>query len=99
MTAVVAAGAARRRLVARFEKAQAFSPDRAIPLDDLSRLERGRLHRFLDNQVVLEAEPGRYWLDMERYPDYMAHKRRLAILAVFIVLIVLFFVVEIAGHK
>ena len=99
MTAVPAVGAARRRLVRRFEKAGAFSPDRAIPLDDLSRLERGRLHRFLDNQVAHEAEPGRYWLDMERYPDYVAHQRRLAILALFIVLIVLFFVVEIAGHR
>ena len=43
--------------------------------------------------------PGYRWFDRERYPSYVAHQRRLAVLGFLIVLIVLFFVVEIAGHS
>jgi hypothetical protein len=96
---VPAAMRARRKLVERFEEAGAVGPDRAIPLAGLSRLERGRLHRFLDANVAHESAPGMYWFDRERYPVYVAHQRRLAVLGFLIVLIVLFFVVEIAGHS
>lgn len=91
-------GRARRQLARRFHEVGAYSPERATPLGDLSRLERGRLHRFLDNLVVQEGAPGTFWLDRERYAHYLAHQRRLAILGLIVVLIVLFFVVEIAGR-
>jgi hypothetical protein len=90
---------ARRQLVRRFQEAGAISADRALRLPDLSRLERGRLRRFLENNVVRETAPQTYWLDRERYAIYLAHQRRLALLGLIVALIVLFFVVEIAGRS
>lgn len=99
MTGVVpAVGRARRQLVRRFHDAGAFSADRALALPDLTRLERSRLRRFLDNNIVRESAPQVYWLDRDRYALYLAHQRRLALLGLIAVIIVLFFVVEIAGR-
>lgn len=99
MTGVVpAVGRARRQLVRRFQNAGAFSADRALALPDLTRLERSRLRRFLDNNIVRESAPQAYWLDRDRYALYLAHQRRLALLGLIAVIVVLFFVVEIAGR-
>ena len=88
----------RRQLARRFQEAGALAADRALRLPDLTRIERSRLRRYLDNNVVREAAPDTYWLDAERYAIYLAHQRRLAVLGLIVVLIVLFFVVEIAGR-
>ena len=88
---------ASRRLAERFHKAGAFAEDRAIALTDASPPERSRLRRLLENNIANEASPGTYWLDRERYRLYLDHRRRLAFLGILIILIVLFFVVEIAG--
>jgi|WetSurMetagenome_2_1015567.scaffolds.fasta_scaffold85751_3 hypothetical protein len=93
-----AVGRARRQLVRRFREAGAFSSDSALVLPDLTRLERSRLRRFLDNNIVHESAPQAYWLDRDRYALYLAHQRRLAVLGLIAVVIVLFFVVEIAGR-
>jgi hypothetical protein len=98
LTPVPVVGRARRQLARRFQEAGAYSADRALRLPDLTRLERGRLRRFLENNVVREAAPATYWLDRDRYAAYLAHQRRLAVLGLIVVLIVLFFVVEIAGR-
>jgi hypothetical protein len=89
---------ARRRVVRRLEQAGAVSLEAAGPLDDLNRIESGRLARLLEEGAVHETQPGRYWLDRERYADYVRHRRRLAILALLAVLVALFFVVELAGR-
>jgi len=89
---------ARRRVVRRLEREEAFSPETARPLADLSRLERGRLSRLIELGVVLEATPENFWLDRERYAAYANHQRRIAILAVIAVIVALFFVVELAGR-
>lgn len=101
MTALVPlhAGRERRQLARRFQEAGALSPDRALRLPDLSRMERSRLRRYLENNVIRETAQETYWLDGERYAAYLAHQRRLAMLGLIVVLIVLFFVVEIAGHS
>jgi hypothetical protein len=89
---------ASRRLAERFLKAGAFAEDRAIALADVTPAERSRLRRLLENNIAYEAAPGLFWLDRERYRLYLDHRRRLAFLGILIVLIVLFFVVEIAGR-
>lgn len=98
LTPVLGVSRARRHLVRRFQEAGAFSADRALTLPDLTRLERSRLRRFLDNNVIRESEPQAYWLDRDRYDVYLAHQRRLALLALIAVIVILFFVVEVAGR-
>jgi len=90
---------ARRRLADRFRQAGAYAADRAVALTGLSHPEESRLRRFLEHNIVRETAPGTYWLDRERYQDYLAHQRRLIVLGILVVLIVLFFVVEIAGRS
>jgi len=99
LTPVLGVSRTRRHLVRRFRDAGAFSADRALAMPDLTRLERSRLRRFLDQNIVRESAPQAYWLDRDRYAIYLEHQRRLALLAVLAVLIVLFFVVEIAGRS
>jgi len=89
---------ARRRVVRRLEAAGAVSRETARPLADLSRIERGRLVRLLDAEAIREAAPGTYWLDRERYAEYVTRHRRIAILVVIAILIALFFVVELSGR-
>jgi hypothetical protein len=88
----------RRALARRFQEAGALSADRAVHLPGLTRMERSRLRRYLENNVVHQTDPETYWLDTERYALHLAHQRRLAILGLIVVIIVLFFVVEIAGR-
>jgi hypothetical protein len=92
------ASRARRELVQRFEAADATVEERAIRLDDLPERQKSRLRRLVENHIVHEAQPGTYWLDRHRYALEIEHRRRLAFLAAIVVLIVLFFVVEIAGR-
>jgi hypothetical protein len=90
---------ARRDLARRFHEAGALSPDRALRLTDLSPAEQSRLRRFVENHIAHETEPGVYWLDGAAYDAELAHRRRLVLLGFLMVLIVLFFVVEIAGGR
>lgn len=89
---------ARRRLIRRLEQAGAISPETACALPELRGLERGRLRRLVELGSIHEAGPERYWLDEERYADYVNHHRRIAILVVIAVFIALFFVVELSGR-
>jgi len=89
---------ARRRVVRRLEREGAVSPETARPLNDLSRIERGRVARLLEVGAMHEAGPGTYWLDVERYAVYADRHRRIAILVVLAILVALFFVVELSGR-
>ena len=89
---------ARRRVVRRLESEGAVSPETGRPLADLSRIERGRVARLIELGAIHEADPGRYWLDRERYAVYADHQRRIAILVVIGLLVALFFAVELAGR-
>jgi hypothetical protein len=90
--------AARKRVVRRLESGDAFSPESALELEGLSRVEHGRLARLLAYGAIRETEPGRYWLDVPRYANYLGHVRRIVILTLIAVLIALFFVVELSGR-
>jgi hypothetical protein len=95
---MIAVGGRSRQLARRLQQAGALSAERAVHLPGLTRMERSRLRRYLENNVVHETDPETYWLDTERYALHLAHQRRLAFLGLIVVLIVLFFVVEIAGR-
>ena len=84
----VPAGAiAERRLIDRLLRARAFTPDTAQPLADLRWIEGRRLQRLLAKRVILEPQPGRYYLDGPALADRQASQRwARAIALVFVIL-------------
>jgi len=71
--------AAERRIVRHLREQGAVSPGAAEPLDDLRRLERRRLPRLVARGVVLEASPGRYYLDEDAWGAYRRGRLLLAL--------------------
>jgi hypothetical protein len=70
--------AAERRLVARLREAHATVPERAVAMNDLRRVESGRLARLARAGAVHEVGPGRWYLDEPVYAEYRDYRRRIA---------------------
>lgn len=81
---IVIAGAvvrAEREVVNRLKQAGATSSQTAIPLEDLRGLARKRLRRLVSANVVQEGR-GRYHLDLAAWEAGEQHKRKIALVAV-----------------
>ena len=83
MNAGVIAGAAvaraRKRIVRDFVKADATSPERAIPYEpDLWPVSHRMFRRMVSFGAIGEPLPGRYYLDAERLDDFRASMRKRA---------------------
>ena len=57
---------ARRRVLAQLEEAGATSVDRAVALEPKRRLERKAIAYFRRRGVILEPQPGRYFMLSEK---------------------------------
>ncbi len=77
---LIALKRAERRLLERLRTSGATSPERAQPLPDRRMLEGGRLERLLDAGAVVEAAPGRFWVNDAAYAD-QRDDRKLAVWA------------------
>ena len=66
---MIALKRAERRLLERLRAAGATSPERAQPLPDLRMLQGRRLERLLDAGAVVEAAPGRFWVNEYAYSE------------------------------
>jgi hypothetical protein len=75
MMAVPVAVKAERGITRGLISAEAFGPERAQRLDDLSFPRRRALERLLRQGVVREVEPGIYWLDPAAYAYQRAVRR------------------------
>jgi hypothetical protein len=65
--AAAMAAKARRDVENLFLDNNAFSPDRAIGFEPRMGIQQRYLEQLIDEGVVHEVEPGRYWLDLETY--------------------------------
>jgi hypothetical protein len=84
--AVPVALIAERRVIARLMRANAVSPQHAHQLDGLRWIQARRLQRLLDAGVVLEPQPGRYYLDLPSLADRLESRRHR--IAVFLAIVI-----------
>ena len=58
---------ARREIQHHFFAADAVRPDRAVPFDPENGIERRQFEKMRAEDIILEAKPGEYWLDVVAY--------------------------------
>jgi hypothetical protein len=88
---------AERRLIDRLLRARAFTPDTAQPLTDLRWVEGRRLQRLLAKHVILEPQPGRYYLDGPALADRLASQRWARAIALMVVILIMMGLVFLSG--
>jgi hypothetical protein len=76
MTAVPAGVIAERRVIDRLMQANAVSPEYAASLDGLRRLQARRLARLIEEGVVREPQPGRYYLEIPALAGHLNARRQ-----------------------
>lgn len=94
MAVAVGLLATRKRLVRRFERAAASSPETAIRLEGRSPVSRWWLARLTRAGVLRVTGGGLRWIDVEAWQAYRAVRRRrgLTVAATLLVLVALYFV-------
>ncbi len=70
---------AERRMIEALREAQAFSPDRAIPLAPERNLSRLALRGLMRQNAIRQATPGTYYLDEPVYAAVRKHRQRMVI--------------------
>lgn len=80
---------ARRDIQHHFFSEDAVRPDRAVPFEPDSLIERRQFERMRSRNIIREAKPGIYWIDIVAYDvDLTAryHRVRVALVGVLLVL-------------
>lgn len=78
-----------RQIVDRFSAARATTPEAAQRLDTLGIHDGVAVARLRDRAVLREAGPGRFYVDLEVWRALRRWRRRLAIIAIALVLLAL----------
>lgn len=93
--AAAMAARARREIQHHFFSADAVRPDRAVAFEPSNHFEQRQFERLRANDIVREASPGLFWLDMPAYDDLLQerHGRVRTALLVVLALLVLWMVV------
>jgi len=80
---------ARRKIAAHFFVHHAISAEDAVAFTPQSPIERRQFERMQARGVVREAEPGRYWLDIEANQAEAEARRRLLVPIVIILCVII----------
>jgi len=90
--AAAIAARARREVENLFFDNDAFSPDRAVAFEPRMHIQQRYLDQLMAEGVVLEAAPGRYWLELNNYRqmrrDRFVWTMRILAIAVVVVIVV-----------
>ena len=87
--AAAAVAVARRRVFGHFFAANAVTPENAIPFVGERRLQRRQFEQFRRRNIILEARPGLYYIDMPAWNAWHhgVHTRlKIALLAIVLVI-------------
>jgi len=90
--------AAEKRILRSLRRANATTPETAIPLTVTSPFARIRFKRLCRAGAILASAPDRYYLDPEGFRRYGDRRRRraLTVIAVFLTAVVLWWMVPIS---
>ena len=72
---------AERRILQQLLRANAVAPSSAHGVELRRALEHRRLKRLVGSGLIVEATPGRYYVDAPRLAEYLDHRRRRVIAA------------------
>jgi hypothetical protein len=75
-------GKARRDVISHFMQCNAVSAASAVPWTPDRRLQRRVLARFVGSRVLIETEPGTYFVDVPAYDRWRRSTRRRAAMMV-----------------
>jgi len=84
---------ARREIQHHFFAADAVRPDRAVTFEPENRLERSQFEKMRAKDIIREAKPGEYWLDVVAYDIELRQRHRIQKIALLAVIAVLMIVV------
>src|SRR5437868_8401437 len=80
---------ARREIQHHFFAADAVRPDRAVAFDPGSGIERRQFERLRRLDIIREAQPGLFWLDVVAYDVELRRRHRFQRTALLTVIAVL----------
>jgi hypothetical protein len=80
---------ARREIQHHFFSADAVRPDRALPFEPGSGIERRQFERMRSRDIIRESSPGHYWLDVVAYDVDLRRRHRILKNVLFIVIAIL----------
>ncbi|MEO7278225.1 MAG: hypothetical protein ABIW33_09415 [Sphingomicrobium sp.] len=80
---------ARREIQHHFFSADAVRPDRALPFEPGSGIERRQFERMRGRNIVREESPGKYWMDVVAYDVDLRRRHRIVKNALFLVIAIL----------
>ena len=87
--AAAAIARARREIQHHFFSHDAVRPNRAVPFEPASRLEQRQFERMRSRGLILEGQPGTYWLDVVAYDVDLQQRYRRVRIALIVVLVML----------
>ncbi len=87
-----------RRIISFFEEHNATTPDRAIAPEETRRLGQRWMQRLINAGVLMEARPGRFYLNYENLAEFNAARRK-RIGIVFAILFLVILVYAILQHN
>jgi hypothetical protein len=90
--AAAAIARARRDIQHYFFSHDAVRPERAVPFEADRGVDRRQFERMRSNDIIREAGPGKYWLDVVAYDvDLCNRYRRVKTLLIILIIIFLIF--------
>ena len=99
MSPVPAGLIAERRVVNKLMLANAVSAEAATPLDGLRWVQARRLRKLVDAGVVIEPQPGRYYLQIPALAERMTARRQRVAMLMLVLLGALFVVFYLTGRS
>jgi hypothetical protein len=68
---------ARRQIQHHFFSADAVRPDRALPFEPANGFEQRQFDRMRERNIIREASPGKFWLDVVAYDIDLRRRHRI----------------------
>jgi len=87
-----------RRIIRYFEQHNATTPAKAIPMEEPGRMGGRWLQRLVNSGVLIEVQPGRFYLNYENLAEFNAARRK-RIRTVLAILFLAILVYAILQHK
>jgi hypothetical protein len=78
-----------RKIIDRFKEHGAVTPERSLPLETIGVSKRLLLRRLIRRGVIIEATPGRYYLNEENLTIFNQNRRAKAGIVLLLIIVAL----------
>ena len=77
-----------RKIINQFEQRGAFTPDRAISLEEMGLSDSLIFRRLVSRGVIVEAWQNRYYLNQGNLADFYARRRKMVTIVLGVIVLV-----------